>query len=327
MKKISLLLLCVWSLHAVAQTDSLNAIADVTAFQKKLNEEFHNREESPLDAEDFSDFKGHDFFPVDLDYRVNAKLTVTQGTPFFAMKTTTTRVSTERVYGYITFALSEKEFRLPVYQSKDLMQSKEYADYLFFPFTDETNGKQTYGGGRYIDLRIPKEGDNIVVDFNMAYNPYCAYSSRFSCPLVPAENQMDIEVPVGVKYDNSKKVKKPDFNPEDFKNVDKLDEQPEYPGGFEAMMRFVSKNMKYPKEAVKKKVEGTVFVQFIVGRDGSVTDIKTLRGVSVECDKEAERVVSLMPKWKPGKINGENVAVRFVLPLKFKGRPAWNKAP
>jgi uncharacterized protein (DUF1684 family) len=207
MKHLLHFLLLISTISASAQTDSIQAAGEVLSFQRKLNEEYKNRKESPLDEKDFKKFKGHDFFPVDLSYRVQGKLVVSNGTPFFGMKTTTSRMATERVYGHIEFTLGGKQFRLPVYQSKDLMQTAEYADYLFFPFTDETNGKQTYGGGRYIDLRIPKEGDAIVVDFNMAYNPYCAYSSRYSCPIVPAENQMDVEVPVGVKYTEKKKKK------------------------------------------------------------------------------------------------------------------------
>lgn len=325
MKKPSLFLLCICSLQAVAQTDSLKAVAEISEFQKKLNEEFKHRKESPLNSEDFIAFKSHDFFPIDLDYRVNAKLTVTEGTPFFGMKTTTSRASTERIYGYVAFVLTGKEFRLPVYQSKDLMQKAEYADYLFFPFTDETNGQQTYGGGRYIDLRIPEEGDRLVIDFNMAYNPYCAYSSRFSCPLVPAENQIDIEVPVGVRYQMKEKSKTPDFVFPDTDIFTKVDVSPEYPGGLEAMAKFIRKNMTYPKAAVKDKVHGIVYVQFVVRRDGSISDVRTLKGISSECDMEAERVVSLMPKWEPGQIKGENVAVRFVLPIGFKGRPGWGE--
>src|SRR5215212_845674 len=105
MTKITILLLCICTLHVSAQTDSLKAIEEITAFQKKLNEDYKDRKESPLDADDFGKFEGHDFFPIDLDYRVDAKLTVAEGTPFFAMKTTTSRLSTERIYGYVTFNL------------------------------------------------------------------------------------------------------------------------------------------------------------------------------------------------------------------------------
>lgn len=325
MKNIALLLLCICSLHVAGQTDSLKAIDEISAFRKKLNEEYKNRQESPLEPDDFSNFESHEFFPVDIAYRVNGKLTVTEGTPFFAMKTTTKLYSTERVYGYVSFNLAGKEFRLPVYQSKDLMQTEEYADYLFFPFTDETNGKQTYGGGRYIDLRIPKQGDNLVIDFNMAYNPYCAYSPRYSCPLVPAENHLDIEVPVGIRYHKKEKNTTPDLMWSDSGIFTEVEVQPEYPCGYQAMAKFIGKNMTYPRTAVKQKIQGIVYVGFIVESNGSISDVKTLKGISKECDLEAERVVSLMPKWKPGQVNGENVAVRFVLPISFKGRPGWNK--
>lgn len=201
MKRLSILVLVFLnSVGAMAQADSVNAREDVLAFQEELNDEYKNREKSPLEPKDFRKFKGHPFFPIDLDYRVPAKLVVTEGTPFIGMKTTTSRLAFDRVYGYLEFELKGQPFRVPVYQSRDLMKLAEYTDYLFFPFTDLTNGKQTYMGGRYIDLRIPTDGENIIIDFNKAYNPYCAYSPRYSCPLVPAENQLDIEIPVGVMY-------------------------------------------------------------------------------------------------------------------------------
>ena len=78
------------------------------------------------------------------------------------------------------------------------MQQEKYRDYLFLPFTDNTNGEQTYTGGRYIDLSIP-DGDTIVVDFNKAYNPYCAYNKKYSCPIVPSVNNLDTEIRAGVK--------------------------------------------------------------------------------------------------------------------------------
>ena len=84
------------------------------------------------------------------------------------------------------------------------MKQLEYKDYLFLPFTDLTNGTVTYGGGRYIGLRIPKSGNKIIIDFNQAYNPFCAYSGNYSCPIVPEENNLDVQVKAGVKYDAKK---------------------------------------------------------------------------------------------------------------------------
>src|SRR5690606_13368895 len=86
--------------------------------------------------------------------------------------------------------------------------------------------------------------------------------------------------------------------------VTKVEVMPEYPGGYEALIQFIRKNLTYPKSARREGVDGTVYVQFIVGADGSISDIRTLRGVSPDCDREAERVIGLMPNWKPGKVDG-----------------------
>jgi hypothetical protein len=101
-------------------------------------------------------------------------------------------------YGIVTFNLKRNAYRLNVYQNQDLMKKEGYEDYLFLPFLDDTNGEESYGGGRYIDLRIP-EGDEVVIDFNKAYNPYCAYNEKYSCPIVPRENYLDLKVEAGVK--------------------------------------------------------------------------------------------------------------------------------
>ncbi len=200
MKVAILICLSFYSLVSYAQNDSTSAINEIKLFQKELNAEYKNKTESPLEPKDLKKFKGLPFFPINLTYRVSATLTLTEGTPFLPLKTTTSRLANDRIYGYVEFEIARKAFTLPVYQSQDLMKKPELADYLFFPFTDLTNGEQTYSGGRYIDLRIPKEGPMLIVDFNKAYNPYCAYSHRFSCPLVPRENHIDIEIPAGVMH-------------------------------------------------------------------------------------------------------------------------------
>ena len=197
MKKIAFLL-CICSFSANAQTDSLKAREEIVAFQKKLNDEYKNRGESPLDANAFATFKGHDYFPINLAYRVVAKLEVTPSTPFFSMKTTSSRFSTERIYGYVHFTLVGKEFRLPVYQSKDLMQTAEYADYLFFPFADLTSGSETYPAGRYLDLDLTRTGIYLV-DFNRAYNPYCYYNPTYDCPYPPRSNRLQVPIRAGEK--------------------------------------------------------------------------------------------------------------------------------
>jgi uncharacterized protein (DUF1684 family) len=114
------------------------------------------------------------------------------------MKTTTDRLPEYIKYGEVHFSLDGQNFTLEVYQSPEIMKRPGYEDYLFIPFTDETNGHETYDVGRYIEFRIPKSED-VVVDFNQSYNPYCSYSPNFSCPIPPAVNQLTIAILAGEK--------------------------------------------------------------------------------------------------------------------------------
>lgn len=97
-----------------------------------------------------------------------------------------------------------------------------------------------------------------------------------------------------------------------------VEQQPEFEGGYAAMMNFIRKNMRYPASARRMGIEGTVYVSFVVSKDGSISEVNVVRGISADCDKEAVRVVSMMPPWKPGRQNGKPVFVRFVLPIKFQ---------
>lgn len=185
-----------------AQKKEASFEADVLKFQDFLNAEYRNPKTSPLYDRHRAHFKGLDFFKPDKNFRVTAKLIVTPNTTPFMMPTTNHKVEKEeRVYGIVEFELFSKKYSLEVYQSTDLMDTEEYADYLFLPFTDLTNGNETYGGGRYLDLRIP-ESNSIVIDFNKAYNPYCAYNVNYTCPKVPKVNHLEVEIKAGVKNFN-----------------------------------------------------------------------------------------------------------------------------
>lgn len=96
-----------------------------------------------------------------------------------------------------------------------------------------------------------------------------------------------------------------------------VDQQPEFPGGYDAMKAFITKNLNYPTRAKKADVKGTVYITFIINKKGRISDVKTLRGIHPDCDKEAERVVNSMPNWTPGKQNDQPVHVRFNLPIRF----------
>lgn len=99
------------------------------------------------------------------------------------------------------------------------------------------------------------------------------------------------------------------------KVYDFVEVQPEFPGGMEKMMRFLSINFNYPQIDKENGVEGRVFVSFVVGKDGEVSDVKVIKGVSKTLDAEAIRVVKLMPRWKPGTQNGKAVRVKYRLPV------------
>ena len=182
----------------VVQTNAQNAYMDAMAYQENLSEEYADSVTSPLKEEDLAKFEKLDFFPVDTTFRVEARLIKEKNQDFFEMQTTTDRKPEYRVWAVAIFNLQGNEYRLNIYQNKKALVDPEYSDYLFLPFLDLTNGESSYGGGRYIDLRISEE-NTVNIDFNKAYNPYCAYNHRYSCPIVPKENFLDLEVLAGVK--------------------------------------------------------------------------------------------------------------------------------
>ncbi|WP_347922446.1 DUF1684 domain-containing protein [Pontimicrobium sp. SW4] len=195
MKKISWLFLIIVTIGCSQQK---KPILGETEFQKEQNALFKDASTSPLKDRDRENFESLDFFKYDSTLLVIADLKRTPDTEFFNMKTTTDRVSKERIYGVLTFNINNEVYNLNVYQGEENMQTEGYEDYLFLPFLDATNGESTYGGGRYIDLRIP-EGDSMEIDFNSAYNPYCVYNEKYSCPIVPRVNYLPIKIEAGVK--------------------------------------------------------------------------------------------------------------------------------
>lgn len=179
-------------------SQEVNKVQESLDFQKELNSSFQDPETSPLNPEDFKDFEGLEFFSVDTTFRVVAEFIRTPLETPFQMPTTTDRKPYYVKYGEVYFRLKGKDCKIDLFQNLELSSNPEYKDYLFAPFTDETNGKTTYAGGRYLDLRIP-EANEIIIDFNQAYNPYCAYNGKYSCPIPPEENHLELEVTAGVK--------------------------------------------------------------------------------------------------------------------------------
>ena len=133
-------------------------------------------------------------------------------------------------------------------------------------------------------------------------------------PPPPPKEQADIDKPLPPQKEE-KLAKAPQDQEVPIFTV--VEEMPEYPGGMKAMYAYLGENIKYPQEAKNKGISGTVFITYVVEKDGSVSNVKVLRGVKEDLDKEAIRVVSMMPKWKPGKQKGIPVRVQYNLPIKF----------
>lgn len=175
--------------------------AGLNKFQKELNADYKDASKSPLKKKDLKNFKGLDFYPVDKNLIINAKLTKTPNAKVFEFPTTTDRKPLYKSYGIAEFSINGVPCKLTIYKDQDPSPDPRYKDYLFLPFTDLTSGNTTYGGGRFMDLYTTDENEDgtITLNFNNAYNPYCAYNERYSCPLTPVENHLDVEVKAGVK--------------------------------------------------------------------------------------------------------------------------------
>jgi uncharacterized protein (DUF1684 family) len=166
------------------------------AARRQKDKFLKEHESSPLLPEDRPDFKGANYFPVDLKYRVVARLMPEANPGIFRVQTTTGDHKEYTRIGRLEFDIDGQPLRLTAF----LPPSDEplHGNRLFVPFRDKTSGKETYGAGRYIDLN-KRTSDEYVLDFNRAYNPYCAYSPYYSCPLPPGENSLPVEIRAGEK--------------------------------------------------------------------------------------------------------------------------------
>ena len=197
MKTLFLSIIVSFTLSACAQKKQ--PVLGETDYQKAQNAKFKDASESPLTAKDLKTFKALDFYPFDKNFIVEATMDLKPNSAYFEMPTSTDRKPLYRIYAVLNFELLGKKHQLNVYENKELTTTEGYEDYLFLPFIDDTNGETTYGGGRYIELRIPPKGNTVEIDFNKAFNPYCAYNYKYSCPVVPIENTLNLKVEAGVK--------------------------------------------------------------------------------------------------------------------------------
>ena len=130
-------------------------------------------------------------------YNIQVKFKKTKKGKVIGFSTSTDRIAKYRPYGILKFKVDGVKCKLTVFQPARPING--YPGYLFLPFKDFTNGRESYGGGRYLDLKEDDVSKKFKLDFNLCYNPYCAYSDGFSCPIPPEENHLHVEIKAGVK--------------------------------------------------------------------------------------------------------------------------------
>lgn len=170
------------------------------------DEFFADHPQSPIPPEEREDFAGLDYFEPDPTYRVTATARVHEEPEVVPIDTTAGREMRYLRVATLEFDLERESeeledgtFELAAYQ-----QESPNDQPLFVPFRDKTTGQQTYQGGRYMELEPTddlSDGDEIIVDFNLAYSPFCAYSDTFDCPLPPEENWLEVTIPAGERDD------------------------------------------------------------------------------------------------------------------------------
>lgn len=204
----AMLVLCLFVPLLNAQT--FYGSTDLKAFRDGRDKELRDKQETPLRAEDIDNFVGLNYFAVDNNFRVRANFTRTPSEKWFDMPTSSGKTKKFVKFGVLKFKLRGKSLTLGVYQIDPAVSAKfpEYANLLFVPFKDLTTRSETYRGGRYMDIKTPK-GKSVILDFNLAYNPNCAYGgTKWNCPIPPSENSLAIAITAGEKryaYSGSEK--------------------------------------------------------------------------------------------------------------------------
>ena len=201
MKKLIFILvvLLVFISCKTKQTPEQEAVNAAKEVQHKLNLQYADKKKSPLTDADFKKFRSLDFYPVAAKYIITTKFVRNDNPVPFELATTTDRKPMYQKYGTLFFTLDGVACELSVYQNMEsLKPGAKYKNHIFVPFTDLTTGGESYGGGRYVDLELPFTSE-VIVDFNRAYNPYCAYNDKYSCVIPPEENDLPVAIKAGVK--------------------------------------------------------------------------------------------------------------------------------
>jgi len=194
MKYLIFSFLLLFSFSSLAQKSYAKQIKK---HRKTYKKDFLKSDHSPLLKKDLKSLK---FYNAKPEYRVTADFERTPDAEEFAMATVSGKQQAYIKHGTASFTINGKKLELAIYRSLRLAQMPQYRDHLFMPFNDLTNGNETYGGGRYLDLKASKIKDGkVVLDFNKVYNPYCAYSDGYNCPIPPQENKLNFSIEAGEK--------------------------------------------------------------------------------------------------------------------------------
>lgn len=168
----------------------------VVEWRKQKDLDYKDKEKTMLTEELMKDFEGLKYYDIDYALRINSKLKRFNDGRTFDINTTGGAVYEYLIFGQAAFEIDGKSLTLDVYIGKRAAESGKKKGVLFIPFTDLTSGDDTYGGGRYLVLDLP-DNDTLVLDFNMAYNPYCVYNVDHSCPIPPKENNLKVDIKAG----------------------------------------------------------------------------------------------------------------------------------
>ncbi len=164
-------------------------MTDLSEFRKEKDDFFRESPQSPLTPQQQADFDGLRYFPEDPDLDLEVTVAPFDEPETIQMQTTTGDIQTYQRYGRFAFDIDGQTAELTVYHNQHG---------YFLPFVDSLRGKETYGAGRYLEPE-PLGGDHFQVNFNLAYNPYCAYNEAWSCPITPAENRLAVPIRAGEK--------------------------------------------------------------------------------------------------------------------------------
>lgn len=187
--------------HDATESKTETLQSDAAKYQQELSAFYNNPATTPLSEQDKKQFKGIKFFPINDKYRVEARFIPIENGRIIPFPTSSNSIKEYRELGTASFTIDNKEQTLTLYEPAQTIAGAE--NLVFIPFKDATSGLTSYGAGRYLELdkNDLNPEQTLIMDFNKAYNPYCAYSDDYNCPLPPAENTLSVKIEAGVRYD------------------------------------------------------------------------------------------------------------------------------